>query len=78
MSRFLRGTPLILCLALISPGGGAGKPPSFPKEETCSGDFGTSIQFLDTPQEASQEAKKDGRLVLVLHVSGHFEKPEFT
>lgn len=78
MSRFLSGTPLVLCLTLLLPGGGAGKPLSFPKEETCSGDFGTSIQFLDTPQEASQEAKKDGRLVLVLHVSGHFEKPEFT
>jgi hypothetical protein len=48
------------------------------KPETCSGDFGTAIQFLDTPQEAAQAAKKDGKLVFVLHVSGHFEKPEFT
>lgn len=78
MFQFLKATPLILWLVATFPGNSIGKNPSFPKEDTCSGDFGTSISFFDTPREASQEAKKDGRLVLVLHVSGHFEKPEFT
>jgi hypothetical protein len=45
-------------------------------EGVCS--FGTTINFVDTPREAAQLAKKDGRLVFVLHVSGNFEDPRFT
>jgi hypothetical protein len=44
---------------------------------TC-GKHGTSIEFVATPNEAAQLAKKDGKLVFVLHVSGHFEDPKFT
>jgi hypothetical protein len=44
---------------------------------TC-GKHGTSIEFVATPSEAAQLAKKDGKLVFVLHVSGHFEDPRFT
>lgn len=46
-------------------------------EKTTCG-FGTSVDFLDTPSEAATQAKKDGKLVFVLHVSGNFEDPRFT
>jgi hypothetical protein len=44
----------------------------------CTGDFGTSIYFEDSPQEAAKKALKEEKLVLVLHVSGHFEDPNLT
>jgi len=63
-----------LCLALASPGllraGGEEKP-------SCA-NHGTTIDFLDTPREAAALAKKEGKLVFVLHVSGNFEDPQFT
>ena len=40
--------------------------------------FGTKIHFVDTPKEAAALAKKDEKLVFVLHVSGNFEDPRFT
>ncbi|MBY0456507.1 MAG: hypothetical protein K2V38_04160 [Gemmataceae bacterium] len=45
-------------------------------DEKCR--FGTRIHFVDTPKEAAAAAKKDEKLVLVLHVSGHFEDPGLT
>jgi hypothetical protein len=44
----------------------------------CTGDFGTSIYFEDSPQEAAKKALKEEKLVLVLHVSGYFEDPKLT
>jgi len=44
---------------------------------TC-GSHGTTINFVDTPNEAAKQAKKEGKLVFVLHVSGNFEDPRFT
>ena len=29
----------------------------------------------DTPADAAKQAKKDEKLVMVLHISGHFENP---
>jgi hypothetical protein len=46
--------------------------------EVCKGDFGTSVHFLKTPTEAAKQARKDEKLVFVLHVSGDFEDPDFT
>jgi hypothetical protein len=46
--------------------------------ETCSGDYGTSVEFEETPKEAAVRAKKEEKLVFVLHVSGNFEDPRFT
>ena len=46
--------------------------------EGMCGSHGTSLDFVDTPKEAATLAKKEGKLVLVLHVSGHFEDPRFT
>jgi hypothetical protein len=44
---------------------------------TCS-KHNTSVDFFDTPSEAATQAKKDGKLVLVLHISGIFEDPKLT
>jgi hypothetical protein len=65
-----------LCLATLVAAGpvSAGEKASKP---TC-GSHGTTIDFLDTPREASEQAKKEGKLVFVLHVSGNFENPRFT
>ena len=58
-----------LCLASL-PAAAADKP-------VC-GSHGTTIDFVDTPTEAARQAKKAGKLVFVLHVSGNFEDPRFT
>lgn len=43
---------------------------------TCG--HGTRIDFLESPKEAAALAKKQEKLVMVLHVSGHFEDPGLT
>jgi hypothetical protein len=45
--------------------------------KTC-GSHGTQVEFLDTPTEAAKQAKKEEKLVFVLHVSGNFEDSRFT
>lgn len=45
--------------------------------ETC-GNYGTSVVFEDTTNEAAKKALKEEKLVMVLHVSGNFEDPRFT
>jgi hypothetical protein len=42
------------------------------------GDYGTSIEFEESPKDAAARAKKEEKLVFVLHVSGNFEDPRFT
>jgi hypothetical protein len=54
---------------LVSPAGAA-------DPTTCG--HGTKIDFLDSPKEAAALAKKQEKLVMVLHVSGHFEDPGLT
>jgi len=44
----------------------------------CTGDFGTSVKFAKSPSEAAKQALKEEKLVMVLHVSGEFEDPDFT
>ena len=69
----------------VQPGKG-GKPPVPPgtsqivpdnTEQSC-GTHGTQINFVENPAEAAKKAKKEGKLVFVLHVSGNFEDPRFT
>jgi hypothetical protein len=70
-------TGLLLALGLVaSPVLGSDKAAPKPAE-TC-GDFGTSVHFVKTPSEAARQALKEEKLVLVLHVSGLFENPDFT
>lgn len=48
-----------------------------PTKSTCAR-HGTTIDFVDSPKEAAAKAKKDEKLVLILHISGHFEDPSLT
>jgi hypothetical protein len=43
---------------------------------TCG--HGTKLEFVGSPKEAAAQAKKEQKLVLVLHVSGYFEDPSLT
>ncbi len=57
----------------------AAKKAAAPKAESGGcGNHGTSVQFFDTPSEAAKQAKKEQKLVFVLHVSGLFEDPKLT
>jgi hypothetical protein len=73
-----------LCLAGLANGSDlqARSPRDLPiitpaEKPTCSA-HGTTIDFVDTPSQAASLAKKAGKLVMVLHVSGNFEDPRFT
>jgi len=48
------------------------------EEKATCGKHGTSVEFVDTPAEAAKIAKKEQKLVMVLHVSGYFEDPNLT
>jgi hypothetical protein len=48
---------------------------SEPEKPSC---HGTSVEFADSPVQAAKLATQQKKLVLVLHVSGHFEDPGFT
>ena len=48
------------------------------KPDGACATFGTSVEFVSTPSEAAEIAKKEQKLVFVLHVSGNFEDPRFT
>ena len=75
MRRLLLSTAAGLCLAAL-----AGLPSARANDKTegvCS-TFGTSVEFVSTPTEAAKQAKKEQKLVFVLHVSGNFEDPRFT
>jgi len=72
----------LLSILLLAGSAGAvgGKKTQLPKAdgEVCNGDFGTSVKFLPSPVDAAKQAFKDHKLVMVLHVSGDFEDPDFT
>jgi hypothetical protein len=40
--------------------------------------YGTTVQWIGSPSDAAAKAKKEEKLVFVLHVSGYFEDPKFT
>lgn len=69
---------LSVALATTSPANAEGKKDDFcPK---CAGlkSVGTTVHFADTPRQAQELAKQHGKLVFLLHVSGNFDKEEFT
>ena len=47
-------------------------------DEADCGEFGTSVAFEESPAAAAKKAMKEEKLVMVLHVSGNFETPEYT
>jgi hypothetical protein len=75
--RDLRGESPVL-LAATARGAEVKKAPAGVKVPPTGGSHGTSIDFVATPTEAAKRAQKEGKLVFVLHVSGHFEDPRFT
>ena len=81
------GLASLLGLAAIAPKVGAGEPKAVKTppaigpsliEKTETSCHGTTVEFLDTPSEAARKAKKEEKLVFILHVSGNFEDPKFT
>ena len=70
--RYLWNLAAMLCLATASAGESA------KADKPACGSHGTTIEFVDTPNEAATQAKKEEKLVFVLHVSGNFEDPRFT
>jgi len=74
-------TPLlglgVLCGTEFQVSANPPSPPVEKKAESC-GAFGTSVEFAESPSEAAKQAKKEEKLVFVLHVSGNFEDPRFT
>ena len=73
--RFGTSCYVVAVSVVLGLGGAASAKPT--KPATC-GEFGTSVHFEDTPSDAAKQAKKDEKLVMVLHVSGHFEDPNLT
>ena len=65
----------VLVAGFCSPLQSSDKKPLGP--ETC-GDFGTSVHFEKNPKEAAKKALKEEKLVLVFHISGHFEEVDYT
>jgi hypothetical protein len=45
-----------------------------PAGELC----GTAVAFAENPRKAARRAAEEDKLLLVLHISGHFEDPGFT
>ena len=77
MRRTVVTTAAGLCLALLlAQAARAGEPAK--KEKDADSCHGTKVEFVDTPKEAAEIAKKEQKLVFVLHVSGNFEDPRFT
>lgn len=72
----------VALITLVGIGAGVdagGKKPAKPGgTETCTGEHGTSLTFEKSPSDAAKKAKKEEKLVMVLHISGNFEDPDFT
>ena len=49
-----------------------------PSKEAACGEYGTTVEFENSPSAAATRAKKEQKLVFVLHVSGQFEESDFT
>ena len=73
MRRWLWAAALGVAAAVTTDAAAGPKP----AEGTCDR-HGTAVEFFATPRQAAAEAKRGQKLVFVLHVSGHFETPEFT
>jgi hypothetical protein len=57
---------------------GVRPPPQAKAKPAVDRCFGTRLEFAVSPAEAYRKARNEKKLVFLLHVSGQFEKPEFT
>jgi hypothetical protein len=82
--RILTGGVAAICLAMLAAPAPAGASDLQPltglkiKASATCGSFGTNVDFVASPSEAARQAKKEQKLVFVLHVSGLFEDPKLT
>jgi hypothetical protein len=67
-------TLLTLCLATLR----AGEVPLSIELEAQTACHGTAVRFVNSPAAAAKLAAQQDKVVFVLHVSGHFEDPNFT
>ena len=51
-------------------------PPSVQSSPT--GTLGTAVEWEADVDAAVERAQREGKLILVLHVAGHFDRPERT
>ena len=63
---------------LLAAAVGADEPQLKTEKQPSTACHGTAIDFVETPVEAAKLAAKQKKLVLVVHVSGYFEDPDFT
>jgi len=60
----------------------AGSPTTRPRSESTSDkpdrSYGTAIQWESNLELAAKKAERQGKLLMVLAVAGHFEDPGFT
>jgi hypothetical protein len=72
----------ILLALLITAGNVSHACSEAPSDEVCTketcGDYGTRLSFVESPAVAAKKAVAEEKLVFVLHVSGHFEKSQYT
>lgn len=69
-------TRALLAVILMASAAAADESPNC---KTCGKEsYGTSVQWAGSPSDAAAKAKKEEKLVFVLHVSGYFEDPKFT
>jgi len=47
-------------------------------QEPAASKLGTAIDWEESVDAAARKALKEEKLVLVLHVAGHFDKPTLT
>ena len=67
---------ILLALVLMASVAAADESPAC---KTCGKQtYGTSVRWEGSPSDAAAKAKKEEKLVFVLHVSGYFEDPKFT
>ncbi len=75
MRRKFLAVPFALLLAAAI---WADQPKLTTTERPQTACHGTTVDFVGTPVEAAKLAKQEKKLVMVLHVSGYFEDPDFT
>ena len=52
--------------------------PAGPRPAVCAANLGTRIEFIKDPPEAFKLARREKKLVFMIHLSGNFEEKEFT
>lgn len=72
---FLAGFLVIANLAWSVP---SREPKCDDQKPKCDKKYGTAIEWTDDLVEASKQALEKEKLLLVLHISGHFNDPDKT